>query len=145
MGIIRKTLFAGTLTAATALGYLNASTVVVRPLPPRDPLFSSKLWKRHNAYKNPAIQDICLKHIPLDDIRPELLEREGDLVLEFCRGVWSSLGKKCFHCCFPYQDHIPRRHATATHLFFLPNASVSLTFPQSLPNQFQATRLSAAS
>ncbi|KAL8288500.1 hypothetical protein RB601_004771 [Gaeumannomyces tritici] len=92
MGIIRKTLLVGTLTAATAVGYLNSSTVVVQPLPPRDPLFSSKLWKRSNPNKNQATQDICLKHIPLDDIRPELLEREGDLVLEFCRGVWSSLG-----------------------------------------------------
>ena len=29
----------------------------------------------------------------MSKIKPELLEREGDLALEFCRGVWGGLGE----------------------------------------------------
>jgi hypothetical protein len=95
MGIFRKTLLTGTLTAAVTVGYLGQSTTLVRPLPPRDPIFRSKPFKRFNIHKNPLTQDVCLKRVPLDKVRPELLEpgKEADLVLEFCRGVWSGLGK----------------------------------------------------
>ncbi|TLD32711.1 hypothetical protein PspLS_01002 [Pyricularia sp. CBS 133598] len=90
MGIIRKTLVAGTVTAAATLGYIGSATTLIRPLPVNDSVFTSKLYKKHNIHRNPPTQDVVTKRVPLDKIRPELLEKEGDIVLEFCRGVWTS-------------------------------------------------------
>lgn len=92
MGIIRKTLVAGTVTAAATLGYIGSATTLTRPLPVNDSVFKSKLYKKHNIHRNPPTQDVVTKRVPLDKIRPELLEKEGDIVLEFCRGVWTSPG-----------------------------------------------------
>lgn len=90
MGVIRKTLVAGTLTAAATLGYIGTATNLTRPLPANDSIFSSKLYKKHNVHRNPPTQDVVTRRVSLDKIRPELLEKEGALVLEFCRGVWTS-------------------------------------------------------
>jgi hypothetical protein len=92
MGIIRKTIFAGVLTGVGVVGYLGTSTTLVRPLPRDDPLWSSKIYSQYNKHQNGSAQDIVVKRIPLNKIRPELLEKEGDLAVEFCRGVWSGLG-----------------------------------------------------
>ena len=96
MGFVRKlTLGTGALTGLGigALGYLGASTTIISPLPQDDPIWRSKAYAQYNAHHNAATQDICVKRIPLSKIRPELLQREGDLALELCRGVWSGLGE----------------------------------------------------
>ncbi|KAM7191649.1 hypothetical protein V8F33_008745 [Rhypophila sp. PSN 637] len=92
MGIIKKTFYTGFLTGASVLGYLGATTTVDSPLRRDDPLFTSKSFVKHNVYRNASTQDICTKRIPLDKIKPELLQKEGALALELCRGVWGGLG-----------------------------------------------------
>lgn len=96
MGIIKKlAVSAGALTGfgTGALGYLMTSTTIISPLAEEDPLWRSKSYAKYNPHRNPSLQDICVKHIPLSKIKPELLQHEGDLALEFCRGVWSGLGE----------------------------------------------------
>lgn len=92
MGIIRKATVGTIVGAAAAVGYLRASTTIISPLPLDDGLWTSKIYKRNNAFQNPSTNDVCVKQIPLDKIRPELLQKDGDLALEFCRGVWSGWG-----------------------------------------------------
>jgi hypothetical protein len=92
MGIIRKTIFTGLLGTSTACAYLAAKNPVISPLSPSDPIWSSRLYKSHNPNRNPATQDVCIKRIPVSKIRPELLQSNGALALEFCRGVWSGYG-----------------------------------------------------
>ncbi|KAH7175325.1 hypothetical protein EDB81DRAFT_874180 [Dactylonectria macrodidyma] len=92
MGIIGKTVFTALLGTSTAAAYLAAKNPVISPLPPSDPIWSARLYKRGNPNRNPATQDVVIRRIPIDKIRPELLEKNGDLTLEFCRGVWSGLG-----------------------------------------------------
>ena len=93
MGIIRKTIFASLLGTSTAAAYLAAKNPVISPLPPNDAIWSSSVYKRHNPSRNPATQDVCIRRIPIDKIRPELLQNNGDLTVEFCRGVWSGVGE----------------------------------------------------
>lgn len=38
------------------------------------------------------MSDLCVKRVPLTQIKPEYLEKEGKLVEKFCAGVWSGLG-----------------------------------------------------
>ncbi|RSL53448.1 hypothetical protein CEP53_007749 [Fusarium sp. AF-6] len=92
MGIIRKTVFTSLLGTSTAAAYLAAKNPVISPLPPNDPIWSARIYKNHNPNRNPATQDVCIKRIPLSKIRPELLQKDGDLTLEFCRGLWSGWG-----------------------------------------------------
>ncbi|KAJ4251002.1 hypothetical protein NW762_011652 [Fusarium torreyae] len=90
--IARKTVFTGLLGTSTAAAYLASQNPVISPLPANDPIWSSRLFRRANPNGNPATQDVCIKRIPMSKIRPELLQRESDLALEFCRGVWSGWG-----------------------------------------------------
>lgn len=96
MGFFRKLkICTGVLTGlgTAGLGYLGLSTSIISPLPDDDPLWRSKSFAKYNLHQNPSTQDVCTKRIPLSKIKPELLEREGDLALEFCRGVWGGLGE----------------------------------------------------
>ncbi|EGR44522.1 uncharacterized protein TRIREDRAFT_124083 [Trichoderma reesei QM6a] len=92
MGIIRKASLGVTLGTAAALGYVRLSTSIIAPIPLSDALYSSNTFKKYNLHRNPATNDICVKTIPLNRIRPELLQKEGDLALEFCRAVWKGWG-----------------------------------------------------
>ncbi|KAL2176572.1 uncharacterized protein P884DRAFT_225468 [Thermothelomyces heterothallicus CBS 202.75] len=92
MGIIKKVTLGTVGLGAGALGYLGLSTTIVSPLPADDPLWRSKSYAQFNTHHNASTQDVCLKRIPLSKIKPELLQRDGDLALEFCRGVWSGIG-----------------------------------------------------
>lgn len=94
MGIIKKVALCTGALGAGAMGYLGASTSIISPLPKDDPLWHSKSYATYNAHRNPSTQDVCVKRIPLSKIRPELLQHEGDLALEFCRGVWAGLGER---------------------------------------------------
>ncbi|KAL6820136.1 hypothetical protein J3E69DRAFT_51730 [Trichoderma sp. SZMC 28015] len=92
MGIIRKTAVGVTVGTAAALGYLHVATSIIAPIPLNDAIYSSNAYKKYNPHKNAATNDICVKTIPLNRIRPELLQKEGDLALELCRGVWHGWG-----------------------------------------------------
>ncbi|KAK4178558.1 hypothetical protein QBC36DRAFT_288413 [Triangularia setosa] len=93
MGIIRKTFTTAFLVTAGTVGYLGTTTRLESPLPEDDPLWRSKSFAKYNRHNNASTQDLVYKRIPLDKIKPELLQRDGDLALEFCRGVWGGLGE----------------------------------------------------
>ncbi|CAK7201030.1 hypothetical protein SEUCBS139899_003731 [Sporothrix eucalyptigena] len=92
MGLVRTTVLTGLLGTSTAAAYLAARNPVISPLAAADPVWSSSVYKRQNPSRNPTTQDICIKRLPLSKIKPELLKKDGDLALEFCRGVWGGLG-----------------------------------------------------
>jgi hypothetical protein len=92
MGLIGKAVFSSLLGTASLAAFLAAKNPVISPLAAADPIWTSKLFKKHNPSANPATQDVCVRRIPLDKIRPELLKNPGDLALEYCRGVWSGYG-----------------------------------------------------
>jgi hypothetical protein len=92
MGIIQKTLGAATLGTAAYVGYLHATTSLVTPIPKDDPVWKSKPYKKLNTHSNNTVQDVVLKRIPISKVKPELLSKDGALVTEFCRGVWSGWG-----------------------------------------------------
>ncbi|KXX78915.1 hypothetical protein MMYC01_205137 [Madurella mycetomatis] len=108
------------------VGYLGASTTIISPLPEDDPLWRSKSYAKYNLHRNPSTQDICLKRIPLGKIRPELLENEGDLALEFCRGVWSGLGYRLQRAYLARKYHGP---ATSSQLWTVDELSRSSYAP----------------
>ncbi|KAK7739715.1 hypothetical protein SLS53_005685 [Cytospora paraplurivora] len=92
MGIIKRTIYTGIATGTAFFGYIGATTSVIWPLPLDDPIWTSSVYHRYNPLNNPTTQDVCVKRIPLSKVRPELLQKEGDLAVEFCRGVWSGWG-----------------------------------------------------
>ncbi|KAI0025018.1 hypothetical protein F4780DRAFT_490028 [Xylariomycetidae sp. FL0641] len=98
MGIIRTTVKLGLLGAGSGvasvgagMAWLAAGTTLV-DLRKDDPVFLSQVYARYNPRGNPALQDDCVKRVPLSKIRPELRDDEAALTLEFCRGVWSRWG-----------------------------------------------------
>jgi hypothetical protein len=93
MGLIRTTLITGLLGTSSAAAYLAVRNPVISPLAASDPIWTSKLFKERNPSRNPVTQDVCIKRIPFSKIRPELLQKDGPLALEFCRGVWSGWGE----------------------------------------------------
>ncbi|KAL1870759.1 hypothetical protein Daus18300_005079 [Diaporthe australafricana] len=109
MGIIKKTFYTTVLTGTAFVGYVAGSTSIIRPLPRDDPLWKSNPFHRYNVQGNPSTQDVCIKRVPLSKIRPELLEKDGDLALEFCRGVWAGwgYGSQRRYLAKKYQDQTP--------------------------------------
>lgn len=93
MGLIAKAAFSSLIGTTGLAAYLAAKNPVISPIAASDAIWSSKLFKRYNPSANPATQDVCIKRIPLEKIRPELLKNPGDLALEYCRGVWAGHGK----------------------------------------------------
>jgi hypothetical protein len=92
MGIIKRTFYTGVWTSVGVMGYLATQTTLTCPLPRDDRLWTSPVFQKYNVHRNPPTQDIVTKRIPLDKIKPELLQKEGDLTVDLCRGVWSGLG-----------------------------------------------------
>ncbi|KAF5019321.1 hypothetical protein F66182_8678 [Fusarium sp. NRRL 66182] len=95
MGIFRlarKIAVPTLLGTSTTAAYLAAKNPVISPLPSNDPIWSTRLFRRGNPNGNPSTQDVCIKRVPFSKIRPELLSKESDLTLEFCRGLWSGWG-----------------------------------------------------
>lgn len=100
MGIIRKAIG---VTGWTALGTAIGFTVYTRKskiydLEPTDYLLGNTILARFNPYNNPMMKDICVRKVPIEQIRPELLEKEGKLVEAFCAGVWSGAGRSTITC-----------------------------------------------
>lgn len=120
---IKRTIYTGIATGTAFAAYVGGTTSVIWPLPLDDPLWSSSVYARHNPHGNPSTQDVCIKRVPLSKIRPELLEKEGDLALEFCRGVWSGWGYQLqrrvlaqkYQTITPNQLWSPRELATSTY------------------------------
>lgn len=93
MGVFAKTFYTGVWASVGVMGYLATSTKLTVPLPQDDKLWASAVFQKYNPHQNPSTQDIVTKRIKLDKIKPELLQKEGDLTLALCRNVWSGLGK----------------------------------------------------
>lgn len=94
MGIFRTTIVAAGWGSLAVTGTFVTLTRKCRiePVDPTDYIFNHTLYARYNPHNSPATQDVCLRRVPLDRIRPELLEREGALAEAFCAGVWSGPG-----------------------------------------------------
>ncbi|EED17121.1 conserved hypothetical protein [Talaromyces stipitatus ATCC 10500] len=64
--------------------------------PENDPLFQTRFLRMYNPNNNPSVNDSCVRKVPLDKIRPELVEDAlagGSMLLErFCAGVWGGYG-----------------------------------------------------
>ncbi|KAF2716577.1 hypothetical protein K431DRAFT_257223 [Polychaeton citri CBS 116435] len=94
MGIFRTTLAVtgwGSLAAASGFIAMTRNSKVL-PIPASDYIFNSTLYAKHNPQNAPVTQDICVRKVPLDKIKPELLDKEGKLVEAFCAGVWGGIG-----------------------------------------------------
>src|SRR4051812_15008525 len=99
MGVLRRAVQRVTLDVTIAALVAQTSFAIwtrnspVHPLGPEDPLLASAAYAHQNPNRNPQMKDVCVRRVPLDRIRPELLEREGGLVEAFCAGVWSGWGE----------------------------------------------------
>ncbi|KAI6791223.1 hypothetical protein KC363_g2944 [Hortaea werneckii] len=100
MTILSKTLaFSGWGSLVGAAGFVAMTRhCQISPVPPTDYIFNHTLYARFNPNNAPVTQDICTRKVPLDKIKPELLEAErsekgqGKLVEAFCQGIWGGLG-----------------------------------------------------
>jgi hypothetical protein len=94
MAILRsllRTSIIGAGGAAAAFTYLVRNSTFV-PISPQDPVFSSAAYLRSNPNRNPQTHDLCVRTVPLSQLKPQLLEKDGRLVEAFCAGVWGGLG-----------------------------------------------------
>jgi hypothetical protein len=70
------------------------------PLSTSDYIYNTTFYARNNPEGNPATADLCVRRVPLSEIKPEYLEKEGKLVEKFCAGVWGGLGEyMCLNGC----------------------------------------------
>lgn len=94
MGIISKAIGITGWSALAGAGTYVAMTRKNRilPIPASDYIFNTTHYARYNPNNAPVTQDICLREVPLSQIKPEYLEKEGQLTEKFCAGVWSGLG-----------------------------------------------------
>ncbi|KAJ7778539.1 hypothetical protein B0H16DRAFT_1672122 [Mycena metata] len=91
-----------------------------------DPIFSSSHFKRFNPNQNaPGLTDLCVRRVPLSQIKPELLTEDGKLVEGFCAGVWSGIG---YEIQRKYLERKYRGPETAAQLWEKPELAAS-TYP----------------
>ena len=89
---LRKASAAVAATTTVGLGYVASQTTLIHPLPANDPIFSTPSYRKFNPHSNPVNDDRVTKEIPLDSIRPELLESDETLTLALCQATWSQAG-----------------------------------------------------
>ncbi|PYI00531.1 hypothetical protein BO78DRAFT_355480 [Aspergillus sclerotiicarbonarius CBS 121057] len=94
MGLLGRVTKITTIGAGATVGLFFAA---VRhnefvPMPTTDPLFQNPLYQKLNPSNNPPSYDLCVRRVPLKDIKPALLEKPGRLTEAFCAGVWSGFG-----------------------------------------------------
>ncbi|PWY89641.1 hypothetical protein BO94DRAFT_565405 [Aspergillus sclerotioniger CBS 115572] len=94
MGLLGRAAKITTIGAGATVGFFFAA---VRhnefvPMTTTDPLFQHPLYQKLNPSNNPASYDLCVRQVPLKDIKPALLEKPGRLTEAFCAGVWSGFG-----------------------------------------------------
>jgi hypothetical protein len=118
MGLISKAIGITGWSALAATGTFVAMTRKNRilPVPASDYIFNTTHYARYNPYNSPVTQDICLRQVPLSQIKPEYLE-DGDgkvLTEKFCAGLWSGIG-------YAYQrSYLEKKYRgpeTASHLW----------------------------
>lgn len=95
MGIARTVFntFVGTGVLGVAGWSIATRNAKFIPILTTDAIFEDPAYRRNNPYKNPATQDYCVRRVPLKNLKPQLLEKEGKLAEAFCAGVWGGLGK----------------------------------------------------
>lgn len=95
MGILRKVLaVTGWGSLAGVAGFVAATRKSkISPIADNDYIFQNTLIARYNPSNAPVSQDVCTRQVPLSQIKPELLEKEGTLAERFCGGVWGGIGK----------------------------------------------------
>ncbi|KAI1343695.1 hypothetical protein F5Y15DRAFT_174810 [Xylariaceae sp. FL0016] len=144
MGIIRTALTLGLTGVAGGVAsvsagatYLAASTTLVN-LTKDDPMFKSQTYAKYNPKGNPALQDDCIKRVPLSKIRPELRDNEEALTLEFCRGIWSRWG---FWAQSKLQERYDHPAGTDDNLWHVKDLAVS-AYPKGLrfSNHFEVVQ-----
>ncbi|KAG9247480.1 hypothetical protein BJ878DRAFT_539265 [Calycina marina] len=94
MGIAR-TIFnsvAGTGVVGVAAWTIATRNARFVPIQANDEIFKDPAYLRNNPFKNPTTQDLCVRRVPLKNIKPQLLEKEGKLAEAFCGSVWGGLG-----------------------------------------------------
>jgi len=90
-----------------------------------DPIFTSSHFKKFNPNGNvPGLHDLCVRRVPLTQIKPELL-KNGKLVEGFCAGVWSGFG---YETQRRYLERKYRSQETASQLWDTPELAAS-TYP----------------
>lgn len=94
MGLITKAIgltgWSSLAVAGTFVAMTRKNRIV--PIPASDYIFNTTHYARYNPNNAPVTHDICLRSVPLAQIKPELLEKEGLLAEKFCAGVWSGIG-----------------------------------------------------
>ncbi|KAJ6614667.1 hypothetical protein B0H10DRAFT_2165042 [Mycena sp. CBHHK59/15] len=89
-----------------------------------DAIFTSAHFKKFNPNQNvPGLHDLCVRRVPLDKIKPELLKEEGKLVENFCAGVWSGFG---YSIQRRYLERKYRSPETAGQLWDKPELAASM-------------------
>ncbi|KAI9731299.1 MAG: hypothetical protein M1834_005202 [Cirrosporium novae-zelandiae] len=97
MPILKKlTGLAGGAGTSLALGYgtfyMWSRDSQFVPVTNTEKILKSRVYRKYNPNGNPPLHDYCVKKVPLDKIKPELLEKKGKLVEAFCAGVWGGAG-----------------------------------------------------
>ncbi|PTB66164.1 hypothetical protein BBK36DRAFT_1119379 [Trichoderma citrinoviride] len=84
--------------------------------PETDPLFKHPILQEVNPRNNPSTHDCCLRRVPFERLRPELLEdakRGGSaLVEEFARGMWGGFGYAVQRRVMGLLTRGPEKHAS---------------------------------
>lgn len=95
MGIFSKLIKTTVAGSIASVGVFWGATRndIFETMDSSDPIFQSAFFKKFNPSSNPTLHDICVRRIPLDKIRPSLVEEKGKLVEAFCAGVWGGMGK----------------------------------------------------
>ncbi|KAJ0415151.1 hypothetical protein BJY00DRAFT_268035 [Aspergillus carlsbadensis] len=100
-----KVAVSGTAASLGAFFFATRKNVF-EPLEPTDAIFQHRLLRELNPSRNPTMHDVCVRRVPISEVRPELLSKEGALVEAFCAGVWSGWGYKAQRAILAqkYQD-----------------------------------------
>jgi len=119
MGVLKflfKTSFYGAAGSAGAFALWTRNSKFIEASS-SDPLFSSPSYLKFNPNGNPVLHDICVRKVPLEKIKPHLLEKEGKLTEAFCAGVWSGLGYSFqrAYLASKYQNDTTTAHQLWTH------------------------------
>ncbi|KAF2151301.1 hypothetical protein K461DRAFT_295366 [Myriangium duriaei CBS 260.36] len=94
MGILKQVVALtgyGALAGAGTLVWTTRKSRMMR-LPANDYVYNTTFYTRLNPKFHPAMGDICVRKVPISDIKEEYLASEGKLVERFCAGVWSTIG-----------------------------------------------------
>ncbi|KAL9110656.1 MAG: hypothetical protein Q9227_004833 [Pyrenula ochraceoflavens] len=86
-----------TLTVATLISVYTRKSYFTPMSSTTDAIFSSPHLTKLNPNRNPTTHDLCLRRVPLKDIKPSLLKESKskppeELTTAFCQGVWGGKG-----------------------------------------------------